>query len=71
MKTITKDWLKEYQTYLQKEGKSFTTVGMHMRAIRAILNAARAKGIIKAMNYPLEKADLISQPGKGGKWRLQ
>ena len=70
VKTITKDWLKEYQTYLQKEGKSFTTVGMHMRAIRAILNAARAKGIIKAMNYPFGKGGFNIPTGKGRKMAL-
>lgn len=64
IKSITPDWLKGYERFLLSEvkiskkgnkvsnGKSFTTVGMHMRAIRAIMNTAKSKGIIKEVNYP-------------------
>ncbi len=64
IKTITPDWLKGYERFLLSEvkeskkgkkvsrGKTFTTVGMHMRAIRAIMNTAKKKGIIKEINYP-------------------
>jgi integrase len=64
IKLITPDWLKGYQRFLLSEvktskkgkkvskGKTFTTVGMHMRAIRAIMNTAKKKGIIKEINYP-------------------
>lgn len=64
IKTITPDWLKGYERFLLSEvkqskkgkkvsrGKTFTTVGMHMRAIRAIMNTAKKKGIIKEIGYP-------------------
>ena len=50
--SITTDWLKKYERFLISEKKSYTTVGMHMRAIRAILNTAKQKGIIKEIHYP-------------------
>ena len=36
--TITVDWLKKYECYLLDDGKSWTTIGIHMRHLRAILN---------------------------------
>lgn len=52
LKIITTEWLKGYEKFLLSEKKSFTTIGMHMRAIRAMVNTAKKKGIIKELNYP-------------------
>lgn len=52
IKSVTPDWLKKYEKFLLDEEKTFTTVGMHMRAIRAIMNTAKNKGVIKEVNYP-------------------
>lgn len=45
--SITIDWLKRYERFLLNEGKSRTTVGMHFRTLRAIVNEARKNGVIK------------------------
>lgn len=52
LKLITAEWLKGYEKFLLTENKSYTTIGMHMRAIRTIVNTAKKKGIIKELNYP-------------------
>ena len=38
---VTVDWLRKYEKFLIDEGKTTTTIGIHMRHIRAILNDAR------------------------------
>jgi integrase/recombinase XerD len=52
LKLISAEWLKGYEKFLLSEKKSYTTIGMHMRAIRAMVNTAKKKGIIKELNYP-------------------
>lgn len=37
---ITPEWLQRFEAWMIEKGKSYTTVGMYMRAIRAILNDA-------------------------------
>ena len=56
LKSISSEWLKGYEKFLLSEKKSFTTIGMHMRAIRTIINIAKKKGIIKELNYPDRKS---------------
>ena len=50
--TISQAWIEGYQKFLLKEEKTYTTIGMHMRAIRAILNEAQKTGLIKSSSYP-------------------
>lgn len=50
--SITVDWLRKYEKFLLSENKSHTTIGIHMRTIRAILNDARRHGIIREAAYP-------------------
>lgn len=52
LKSISTEWLKGYEKFLLSEKKSYTTIGMHMRGIRTIINIAKKKGIIKELNYP-------------------
>jgi integrase/recombinase XerD len=49
---ITPEWLKKYQNRLLEEGKEFTTISINMRALRAILNQAKASGAITQAQYP-------------------
>lgn len=51
---ITVEWLRQYEKFLLKD-KNHTTVGMHMRAIRAIMNEAIKAGNIKVAHYPFGK----------------
>ena len=68
---ITPSWLKKYETYLlekeynpdrsvKKEGKSYTTISMYMRALRSIINDGKAAGIITQAQYPF----VINNNGK-------
>lgn len=38
LESITVDWVRRYERFLLGEGKSRTTIGIHMRHLRAILN---------------------------------
>jgi integrase/recombinase XerD len=50
---ITVNWLKEYENYMvQQGGKSYTTVGIYLRPLRAIFNKAISENEIKSDIYP-------------------
>ncbi|WP_304708951.1 site-specific integrase [uncultured Rikenella sp.] len=49
--SITPEWLRRFEHHLL-ETKNLTTVGIHCRNIRAILNEARRAGIVKESQYP-------------------
>ena len=49
---ITPVWLAKYEAHLLKEGKEYTTISINMRALRAIINDGKARGIINDAQYP-------------------
>lgn len=51
-RTITLDWLKKFEKHLLSANKSYTTVSMYMRALKAILNISKEQGMLKAREYP-------------------
>ena len=67
---ITVDWLKKYEKFLIEESKTASTISIHLRTIRAILNDARRAGIIKDSQYPFGKGRLEIQAGEGRKMAL-
>ena len=50
--SITVSWLEKYALFLRKEGKAQTTIAIHLRTLRAILNIARQQGVIREAQYP-------------------
>jgi len=50
--TITVEWLKCYEKYMRNAGKSFTTIGIYLRNLRAIFNDAIKKGYVSSSAYP-------------------
>ena len=52
---ITVDWLKEYEAYMIKKGKSYTTVGIYTRTLRVVFNNAIENNDIVADIYPFGK----------------
>ena len=53
---VTADWLKEYERYMtETSGKSLTTVGIYLRALRALFNEAKARRDIDPEFYPFGK----------------
>ncbi|KAA6343595.1 Tyrosine recombinase XerC [termite gut metagenome] len=67
---ITDDWLKRFEKHLLKNGRSYTTIGMRCRAIRAIMNNAKEAGIIKENQYPFGRGKYEIPTGQGRKLAL-
>lgn len=68
--TITVNWLRRYETFLRDEGKSQTTIAIHLRHLRAILNDARQSGTLKESQYPFGRGKYEIQEGEGRKLAL-
>ena len=62
--------MKAHEKFLLKEGKSRTTVGIHMRHIRAILNDMKRCGKILEAQYPFGRGRYEIQAGEGRKLAL-
>lgn len=67
---ISKDWVYRYEQFLRKEGKSQTTISIHLRHLRAIINDARRAGIMKESQYPFGRGKYEIQSGVGRKMAL-
>ena len=67
---VSVDWIRRYEKFLLKEGKSRTTVGIHMRHIRAILNDMKRCGKILEAQYPFGRGRYEIQAGEGRKLAL-
>jgi integrase len=52
---ITPDFLKGYEKWMIDNGRSLTTVGMYVRALRTIFNMAIVNEVIDASKYPFKK----------------
>lgn len=50
--TITVNWLKDYEKFMLVEGKSYTTIGIYTRTLRAVFNNAIASNDINKDIYP-------------------
>lgn len=68
--SINIDWVKRYEKFLLGEGKSYNTISIHLRTIRAILNEAKKEGIIKESSYPFNKDGFQIKSGEGRKMAL-
>ena len=67
---ITVEWLKRYERQLLKEGKSYVTLSMYLRCVRAIMNDARRSGIVKESQYPFGRDRYEIPTGEGRKLAL-
>jgi hypothetical protein len=52
--TVTVPWLKKCEAFWLKT-KGYTTIGMHMRNLRAMMNEAKKNGVIRENQYPFGK----------------
>lgn len=68
--SVSAEWLRRYERFLLGEGKSRTTIGIHMRHIRAILNDACRCGLLKEAQYPFGRGRYEIQAGEGRKMAL-
>lgn len=49
------NWLRKYEIWLRKQGRSENTIGIRFRNIRTIFNLAINMGFIKQEDYPFRK----------------
>ena len=66
---ITVQWLKNCEKFWA-ETKNTTTIGMHMRNIRALMNDAKRAGVIRETHYPFGKGKYEIKTGEGTKKAL-
>jgi integrase/recombinase XerD len=55
---ITPDFLKGYEKWMTDNGRSLTTVGMYLRALRTIFNIAIENEVIDPSKYPFKKYNI-------------
>lgn len=67
---VTVSWLKRFVDFLHQEKKSQTTIAIALRHIRAIINDARRKGIVRESQYPFGRGRFEIQEGEGRKMAL-
>ncbi|WP_297448660.1 site-specific integrase [uncultured Alistipes sp.] len=67
---VTVAWVGRYADFLRKENKAQTTISIHLRTLRAILNEAKRNGIIRESQYPFGRGRYEIQEGEGRKMAL-
>ena len=67
---ITVSWLKSYEKEYASQGKSYTTIGMYLRALRTIFNEAIEAGLIDRSLYPFGKGKYQIPTSTGRKLAL-
>ena len=70
LERVTVEWLRRYNRFLIGEEKSATTMGIHFRTIRAIVNQAKREGLIREADYPFGRGKFEIQEGEGRKMAL-
>lgn len=66
---ITVSWLKKCESFWLKS-LNYTSIGMHMRNLRAIMNEAKKNGVIKESQYPFGKDKYEIKTGESRKKAL-
>ena len=61
---IKKDLQYSYEKAMLNEGKSYTTISMYIRSMRALFNEAKNAGIIKEAQYPFGKGQNMGNSGE-------
>ena len=67
---ITIEFLENFERWMLVRGKSITTVGIHIRTLRAVLNIAKDNGIITPQAYPFGRRKYVIPTGKNTKRAL-
>ena len=53
---ITVEFLKKYERHMLRKKCSFSTIGIQQRHLRAIVNIARFRGVVKEIDYPFGRS---------------
>lgn len=68
---ITPEFLKAYEKWYTAGGKSITTVGIRLRALRSVVNYAIQGKLMPAENYPFGRRKYVIPTGKNIKKALK
>ena len=52
LEDVTPEFLQRYENYMTEQKKSRTTVGIHLRSLRAVVNEAIELGLMRREDYP-------------------
>ncbi|MEO8860283.1 MAG: site-specific integrase [Ginsengibacter sp.] len=67
---ITPEFLRSYERWFVGQGKSITTVGIYLRALRAVINLSIKQGLLPLEDYPFGKRKYIIPTGRNIKKAL-
>lgn len=67
---ITPKWLRGYERHEQGRGLKQTTIAIHLRSLKAIINEAVAAGVVKQNAYPFGRGKFEIREGEGRKLAL-
>ncbi|MDQ2720438.1 MAG: site-specific integrase [Bacteroidota bacterium] len=67
---ITPEFLRSYERWFVGQGKSITTVGIYLRALRAVINVSIKQGLMNLEDYPFGKGKYIIPTGRNIKKSL-
>jgi len=70
LKHITVDWLKKYERHMLDKKRSYTTIGMYVRNLRAIMNEAILSENLDRSFYPFGRGKYEIPTGEGRKLAL-
>jgi integrase/recombinase XerD len=67
---LTPEFLRSYERWFVGQGKSITTVGIYLRALRAVINVSINQGLMNLEDYPFGKRNYIIPTGRNIKKSL-
>lgn len=67
---VTPQWLRKYELHERGRGLRQTTISMHLRQLRTVINEAKKLGIIKPSADPFAAGQYAIQNGEGRKLAL-
>jgi integrase len=70
LKHITVDWLKKYEHHMLEKKRSYTTIGMYLRDLRAVMNEAILSKALDISYYPFGRGKYEIPSSKGRKLAL-
>ena len=70
LKHITVSWLKKYERHMLDTGRSYTTIGIYARNLRAVMNEAILSGSLDRSFYPFGRGKYEIPTGEGRKMAL-
>ena len=71
LEDVTPEFLQKYENYMVDRKKSRTTVGIHLRSLRAVINEAIEDGLMRREDYPFGRRKYKIPEPRQAKMALQ